>query len=68
MKTFNDFFKWYYNLDVLPFIEAFDKMKEFCTERKRYIFKDGLSLLGLVLKYYLKAQQVSSIYLIKNLK
>ncbi len=27
MKTFKDFLEWYNNLDVLPFIEAVEKMK-----------------------------------------
>ena len=29
MKTFKDFLEWYNNLDVLPFIEAVEKMKDF---------------------------------------
>ncbi len=28
-KTFKDFLEWYNNLDVLPFVEAIEKMKEF---------------------------------------
>ena len=29
MKTFKDFLEWYNNLDVLPFIEAVEKMKQY---------------------------------------
>ena len=51
MKTFKDFLEWYNNLDVLPFIEAVEKMKQFYKMKKLDIFKDGVSLPGLVLKY-----------------
>ncbi len=29
MKTFKDFLEWYNNLDVLPFIEAVEKIENF---------------------------------------
>ncbi len=29
MKTFEDFLEWYNNLDVIPFVEAVEKMKLF---------------------------------------
>ncbi len=34
MKTFKDFLEWYNNLDVLPFIEAVEKMKDFYKLKK----------------------------------
>ena len=34
MKTFKDFLKWYNNLDVLPFIEAVEKMKTFYKAKR----------------------------------
>jgi hypothetical protein len=55
MKTFKDFLEWYNNLDVLPFIEAVEKMKDFCKLKRLDIFKDGVSLPGLVLKYLMKS-------------
>ena len=55
MKTFKDFLEWYNNLDVIPFVEAVEKMKLFYQERKLDIFKDGVSLPGLVLKYLMKS-------------
>ena len=51
MKTFKDFLEWYNSLDVLPFIEAVEKMKTFYKAKKLDLFKDGVSLPGLVLKY-----------------
>ena len=33
MKTFKDFLEWYNNLDVIPFIEAIEKMKVFYQEK-----------------------------------
>ncbi len=51
MKTFKDFLEWYNNLDVLPFIEAVEKIKTFYKAKKLDLFKDGVSLPGLVLKY-----------------
>ena len=57
MKTFKDFLEWYNNLDVIPFIEAVEKMKEFYQNKKLDIFKDGVSLPGLVLKYLMKSTE-----------
>ena len=51
MKTFKDFLEWYNNLDVIPFVEAIEKMKVFYKNKKLDLFKDGVSLPGLVLKY-----------------
>jgi len=62
MKTFKDFLEWYNNLDVLPFIEAVEKMKEFYKSKRLDIFKDGVSLPGLVLKYLMKGTE-SEFYL-----
>ncbi len=55
MKRFKDFLEWYNNLDVIPFVEAVQIMKLFYQERKLDIFKDGVSLPGLVLKYLMKS-------------
>ena len=51
MSTFKDFLVWYNNLDVVPFIEAVEKMSQFWQERKIDMFKDGISVPGLTLKY-----------------
>jgi hypothetical protein len=44
MKTFKDFLEWYNNLDVLPFIEAVEKMKDFYKLKRLYIFKESYNL------------------------
>ena len=46
MKTFGDWLKYYNNLDVAPFLEALQKMKEFYTNLGVDIFKDAVSLPG----------------------
>ena len=51
METFRDFLIWYNNLDVVPFLEAIDKMSAFWKERNIDIFKDGVSVPGLTMKY-----------------
>ncbi len=57
MKMFKDFLEWYNNLDVLPFIEAVEKIKTFYKAKKLDLFKDGESLPGLVLKYLMKGTE-----------
>ena len=44
MSTFKDFLVWYNNLDVVPFLEAVEKMSQFWQERKIDMFKDGISV------------------------
>ncbi len=39
MKTFKDFLEWYNNLDVLPFIEAVEKMKTIYKNKILDLFK-----------------------------
>ena len=51
METFRDFLVWYNNRDVVPFLEAIDKMSDFWKERRIDIFKDGVSVPGLTMKY-----------------
>ena len=54
METMKDFLEYYNNLDVIPFIEAIEKMKSFYKNKKLDLFKDGVSLPGLVLKYLMR--------------
>ena len=64
MQTFEDFLVWYNNLEVAPFIEAFEKMSQFWRERMIDMFKDGISVPGLTLKYlfsYLSPQTYLSL-------
>ena len=65
MQTFKDFLVWYNNLDVVPFIEAVEKMSLFLRERTIDMFKDGISVPGLTLKYlfsYLSPQTYFSLF------
>ena len=51
MDTFRDFLVWYNNLNVVPFLEAIDKMSDFWKQRDIDIFKYGVSVPGLTMKY-----------------
>lgn len=51
MSTIRDFLVWYNNLDVVPFLEAVEKMNAFWQERHINMFKDGISVPGMTLKY-----------------
>ena len=65
MSTFQEFLIWYNNLDVVPFLEAVEKMSQFWQERKIDMFKDGISVPGLTLKYlfsYLSPQTYFSLF------
>ena len=50
MQTFRDYLIWYNNLDVEPFVEAVEKMFEFYQPRGIDLFKDSISVPGLVMK------------------
>ena len=54
MKTFGDWLEYYNNLDVAPFLEALQKMKEFYTTLGVDIFKDAVSLPGVSQRYILR--------------
>ena len=54
MQTFGDWLKYYNNLDVAPFLEALQKMKEFYTSLGVDILKDGVSLPGVSQQYILR--------------
>ena len=51
MESYRDFFIWYNNLDVVPFLEAIEKMSDFWKDRSIDIFKDRVSVPGLTMKY-----------------
>jgi hypothetical protein len=46
-----EFLTWYNNKDVEPMLKAIDKMFQFNQNRRIDMFKDGISVPGLVLKY-----------------
>ena len=51
MSTMKYFLVWYNNLEVEPFVKAMKKMKVFWRNRKVDMLKDGMSVLGLTMKY-----------------
>ncbi|KAJ8030844.1 hypothetical protein HOLleu_27376 [Holothuria leucospilota] len=54
MQTFKDFLVWYNNKDVVPFLEALDKMFAFYRAKDIDMFKQGISVPGLTLRYLFK--------------
>ena len=54
MQTFGDWLEYYNNLDVAPFLEALQNMKEFYTSLGIDILKDAVSLPGVSEKYILR--------------
>ena len=54
MQTFGDWLGYYNNLDVAPFLEALQRMKEFYTDLGVDIFKDAVSLPGASKQYLLR--------------
>ena len=55
MTTMRDFLIWYNNRDVQPFVEAVEKMINFYRERGIDMFRDGISVPGLILKYLMNS-------------
>jgi hypothetical protein len=51
MKTMKEFLTWYNNKDVVPMLEALEKMFQFNQNRHIDMFKDGISVPELTLKY-----------------
>ena len=51
MNTMKEFPVWYNNKDVFPTLEAIEKMFRFYKNRHIDMFKDGISVTGLTLKY-----------------
>ena len=51
MTTLRDLQVWYNNFDVLPFLDAIQKMFNFYKERRMDMFKTAISVPGLSLQY-----------------
>ena len=54
MCTFEDWLRFYNNLDVAPGLEALEKMRNFYTEKGIDILKDAVSIPGVSLHYLLR--------------
>ena len=57
MKTMKDFLRWYNNCDVIPMVEAIDKMFVFYRDKGLDMFKDAISLPGLAYKMLLTSTE-----------
>lgn len=53
MSTMRDFLIWYNNLDVVPFLQALEKMTQFWKPKGIDMFKEAISLPGLAFKFEL---------------
>ena len=51
MRTLRHFLVWYNNLDVVPFLEALDKMSQFWRRYGVDMLKEAISLPGLAFKF-----------------
>ena len=51
MRTLRLFWVWYNNLDVVPFLEALDKMRQFWRRYSIDMLKEAISLSGLAFKF-----------------
>ena len=51
MTTLRDFLVWYNNRDVVPFLQAIDRQFDFYQQRGIDMFKQGISVPGLTLRY-----------------
>ena len=51
MTTLRDFLVWYNNRDVVPFLQAIDRQFAFYRQRGIDMFKHGISVPGLTLRY-----------------
>ena len=62
MQTFRDYLVWYNNLDAEPFVEAIEKMFQFYQPRGLDLFKDGISVPGLVMKYLFSRLEANTFF------
>ena len=51
MSTFKDFLIYYNNLDIWPFVQAVEKMKQFYFENKIDLFKVAVSVPGITRRW-----------------
>ena len=66
MQTFKDYLIHYNNKDVQPFIAAIQKHSEFFIERGIDMFKDGVTLPGLTLRFLFQNIQQNTPYILFN--
>jgi G:T-mismatch repair DNA endonuclease (very short patch repair protein) len=62
MTSFQDFLRWYNNLDVYPFIEALTRLSAFYFKKGIDIFKESISLPGISRKMIFNAAREENDY------
>lgn len=63
MSSMRDFLIWYNNLDVVPFLEALEKMSQFWKPKGIDMFKEAISLPALAFKFELSFLKKRGLYL-----
>ena len=63
MQTLRDFLVWYNNLDVVPFLEALDKMSQFWRRYSVDMLKEAISLPSLAFKFEMSFLQEQGLHL-----
>ena len=66
MKSMRDFFVWYNNRDVVPFLEALDKQFAFYKQQNIDTFKDDVSVPGLTLLYLFNELPSNTLFTVFN--
>ena len=67
VTTMKDYLIWYNNRDVVPFLEAVEKKFMFYCQLGVDMFKDGISVPGLTVKYLFKTTEANfALYDSKN--
>ena len=67
-ENHEEFLVWYNNKEVVPMLEALEKMFQFYKNRHIDMFKDGISVPGLTLKYMFQDLQTTSPCPMKRIK
>ena len=62
METFEDFLRYYNNLDVIPFVEAVEKMQYFYKDLGIDFLKEALSIPGVARKYLFQTNPVFALF------
>ena len=62
MKNLGDFLEYYNNLDVQPFLSAIAEQTKFYAKKGIDMFKDGIGVPGLTLRYLFKTIESENVY------
>ena len=62
MRNVGDLLEFYYNKDVQPFLNTIEEQSKFYEERGIDMFKDGIGVPGLTLRYLFKTMPSEDVY------